>query len=164
MKPGEQLPCQHTDCCKSQKGQCGGCYSAAPLPDFTEGETAFLRLLAQAPFLPVGRFLLKSGRSGQLASVALAPVFLTDGRDSMEIVRERGEVLKGLAEYGVITLDYHLPLKNYDYAVFTESDAYRAFQETVAEGRKQPGFLFDRGEIELGSLALTGFGQEALEG
>jgi hypothetical protein len=156
----KQQTCQHEGCCKSQNGACGGCHAT---PELTAQEKDFLGLLSQAPFLPIGRFLLKSSRSDHLESVALAPVYLTEQQNSIEIVRENAVALKQLAEYGVITLDYDIPLEGFDYTIFKESAAYKYFQDAVQEGKADPDFIFDTAELELGSLALTGIGQDALD-
>jgi hypothetical protein len=163
MNKNEQHACKHTGCCNSRTGKCGGFHAGNSMPDFTAEETAFLRLLSQAPFLPIGQFLLKSSRSDHLESVALAPVYLTDKRDSMESIHMNIKALKNLEQYGVITLDYDIPLENYDYTVFEESEAYRYFQDTVTESRNNPDFIFDTAALEFGSLALTGLGQDVLD-
>jgi hypothetical protein len=156
----EEKTCKHEGCCKSHTGFCGGCHAA---PELTAEEKDFLRLLAQAPFLPVCGFLLKSSRSAHFETVALEPVYLTDKRDSIETARKNAAILKRLAEYGAITLDYDIPLQNYDYSVFSESAAYQYFQDTVGEGRENPNFIFDTPALARGSLALTGLGQDLLD-
>jgi hypothetical protein len=47
--------------------------------------------------------------------------------------------LKQLAEYGVITLDYDIPLEGFDYAIFTESAACKYFRDTVQVEKSEPG-------------------------
>lgn len=157
----EQNQC--TGCCHSHPGQCCGHHGAMHIPAFTADAIAFLHLLSQIPFLPVGRFLLKSSRSHHLESVALAPVYLVNPHDSMEVIQTNAKALKELEQYGVISLDYDTPLKNYDYGIFLESVAYRYLQETVEAGRDNPDFIFDIAALELGSIAVTAFGQDALD-
>jgi hypothetical protein len=62
----------------------------------------------------------------------------------------------------LISLDYDIPLQDYDYTQYTKSALYSYFKETVNEGKKNPGFLFDTAEIELGSIALTEFGERVV--
>ncbi|MDR1409649.1 MAG: hypothetical protein LBJ12_05195 [Oscillospiraceae bacterium] len=47
--------------------------------------------------------------------------------------------MKQLAEYGVITLDYDIPLEGFDYAIFTESAACKYFRDTVQVEKSEPG-------------------------
>ena len=122
-----------------------------------------MRKLAQIPFLPLTRFILASSQSDQLRSVALSPVYLSEERETPAHIRETGTTLRSLQEKGLITLDYDLPLSGCGYEVYRNSSAYRVFAECVAEGSRRPGFLFDRAELEMGSIALTGLGRYVLE-
>ena len=142
-------------CCGKCGGHCG-CHSLT----LTEREQAFVRCLAQMPFLPVARFLLRSTKSEHLESVALAPAYILDAEDTMEHVKETGAVLHELEEKGLITLDYDVPLQNYDYQVYFHSAVYQSFQQTVEEAKTRPDFLYNIGIMELGSIALTQRGYE----
>lgn len=144
-------------CC----GGCGGC--CCHHTALTEREEAFIRCLAQIPYLPVTRFLLRSTKSEHLESVALEPVYLLDIGDSMEHVQESGNVLRSLEEKGLITLDYDAPLQGYDYQTFLDSHVYRYFQETVEEAKARQDFLYDIGVMEQGSMALTQRGYAAAD-
>lgn len=128
----------------------------------TEQEAEFLMQLAQTPFLPLARFVLKSSKSSHLESVALAPVYLNNKTDSMESVKNTADVLKSLAGKGLITLDYEVPLQNGNYTAYSDSLLYAYFIETVSEGSNRDGFLFDIAALELGSIALTQLGQNAI--
>ncbi len=129
----------------------------------SEQEKSFLVILAQTPFLPMARFTMSSTQSEDLQSVALAPVYMTDGKESMEQVQENRELLLSLEEKGLITLDYDQPLQGYGYEEYSRSSVYEMFRATVEEGGKKEGFLFDTPNLELGSLALTALGQDAIE-
>ncbi len=118
--------------------------------------------LAQTPFLPLARFLLKSSKSEHLESVALAPVYINNKYDNMESVKSRSAILKNLASQGLITLDYNEPLVNGNYQDYLESELYIYFIQTVEQGKGKDGFLFDIPDIELGSIALTALGQAAI--
>lgn len=100
---------------------CGGCGRELVL---TPGEIAMLRRLAEIPFLPVAR-----RRDGE------EPVYLEERERTPEAY---GEILSWLSLKGLISLDYDLPLSNFDYA------AYAAYPVQ-------------------GSMALTAAGQRAVE-
>jgi len=102
-------------------GCCGGCGRELVL---TPGEAAMLRRFAEIPFLPVAR-----RRDGE------EPVYLEERERSAE---EYSEILSWLALKGLISLDYDLPLSNFDYA------AYAPYPIR-------------------GSMALTAAGQRAVE-
>ena len=153
-------------CCQSVGGGknsgCGGCccHREAIL---SEDEKQFLSLLAETPFLPVTKFLLKSTKSDHIESVALAPVYLTDKNDSMETIKNTGRIIERLAEHNVISIDYDIPLENYDYSDYEQSDVFACLKEMVAEGQNNPNFIFDTAGLQFGSVALTGIGQDALD-
>jgi len=153
---------QHSGCCNSGQSHCGGCCGKTSIPEISAESEALLQQLAQTPFLPLGCFVLRSSRSEHLESVAFAPVYLTEKHEDMDAVRKSAKILEQLEECGIITLDYDLPLENYDYGVFKESAAFNTFKNTVEEGKRNPDFLFDKASIEFGSIALTVLGQTAL--
>lgn len=163
----------HKDACCHDSGHsdhenthiCGGCNCGHHQTEIqiTEEETEFLKQLAQTPFLPLARFVLKSTKSSHLESVALAPVYLNDKADSMETVKSTAAVLKSLNEKGLITLDYEEPLENGNYLDYSDSALYAFFKETVAQAKDKDGYLFDIPGLELGSIALTYLGQIAIE-
>lgn len=129
----------------------------------SQEEIEFMKQLAQSPYLPLARFILKSTKSDHLESVALAPVYINNRADSMETVKHRAAILKSLEGKGLITLDYELPLENGNYADYSESELYAYFKETVAQAEDKAEFLYDIPDIELGSIALTYLGQIAIE-
>ena len=80
--------------CSGNCGSCGGCAKELTL---NEGELQVLDMFSEIPFLPVAR---KMGD--------LTPVYLEDGnREEMSLL------LQCLEKKGLISLDYHLPLKGY---------------------------------------------------
>lgn len=158
-------------CCKSRSGEdateehsCskGGCCHQKAELFISDEEAEFLMQLAQTPFLPLARFLLKSSKSEHLESVALAPVYINNKCDSMECVKIRSAVLESLASQGLITLDYNEPLTNGNYQDYLESELYIYFIQTVEQGKGKEGFLFDIPDIEVGSIALTALGRAAI--
>jgi hypothetical protein len=122
-----------------------------------------LTTLLTTPYLPLARFILRSSQSEEIESIAMAPVYLFDGKESLQEIRKTGDALTALEEYGLITLDYDIPLQNFDYHCFFESDVYEYFQQTAQEAKKRPGFLFDTTFVETGSIALSPMGQEVAE-
>ena len=142
-------------CCGKCSGHCG-CGSLT----LTTREQAFIRCLAQLPFLPVAQFLLRSTKSEHLEAIALAPVYILDPEDTIDHIKETGIVLRGLEEKGLITLDYDVPLQNYDYQTYHSSAVYHSFQQTVEEAKTRSDFLYNIGVMELGSMALTQRGYE----
>lgn len=153
---------EHHCCC--QDHDCGGCgeHRAPAEITLSRSEAALLARFAQSPYLPLTRFLAHSSREEELEAVGLSAVFLEDGAGE-DRVRETGRLLEHLEELGLVTLDYDIPLSNYDYAFYEASGLYARFRETVAEGRARPGFLFDTPALEKGSMALTDLGRAVLD-
>ena len=147
--------------CGNSDGCSGGCHNRVIY--ITEEEKAFLMKLSQLPFLPLTRFIMKSTKSEHMESAALEPVYMQDISDTLDTVKKTGKVLQSLEDKYLITLDYDLPLQNGDYALYEDSALYRHFCDTVREGGRQAGFLFDLPVLERGSIALTSLGQEALD-
>ncbi|MCD7948211.1 MAG: hypothetical protein LUG13_07975 [Oscillospiraceae bacterium] len=125
---------------------------------FTDGQLneaadGFLQLLKTHHFLPCARFVLKSTSEPAFSSVALAPVFISDGEESVSVLRAIGDILLGLEQHGYLSIDYDIPLDGFDYTYFKESRAYQLFVQTVREGKDRDGFLGDTATIEFGSIA-----------
>jgi hypothetical protein len=142
----------------------GGCGSAGGrVITVNQEERAFLLELAQLPFLPLARFVMKSTDSDASDSVVLAPVYLTARHDTLDEVLIKRAVLLSLAAKRFVSLDYGLPLKNGDYDIYYESDVYKEFCEGAEPGEEGVSGFAGRPVMELGSIALTGLGQEALD-
>lgn len=152
--------CHDHDCHDHGCEGCGGC-SPAEIT-LTRPQAVFLARFAQTPFLPLARFLYLSSQEDELESVGLAAVHLTGGED-LEAAKATGTLLEQLAGMGLITLDYDIPLSNYDYAEYETSPIFAQFRQAVAEGAGRPGFLFDTAALEKGSMALTDLGLAVLE-
>lgn len=152
---------EHDHCCHDHG--CGDCQGCAPADlALTRPQAAFLARFAQTPYLPLARFLLRASREDELESVGLPAVFLEDGGD-LDVVKKTGALLEELAGLGLISLDYDIPLSNFDYAAYDSSPLYAQFRETVAQGAGRPGFLFDTPVLEKGSMALTDLGRATLD-
>lgn len=128
--------------------------------EVTENQRSFLHQLHHNHCLPVARFTLADSREPDFISTALAPVFLRSVSDDMATVKEAGAFLQGLEDMGLMTLDYDIPLSGYGYEEYKSSALYAYFRKTVAEGAGKPGFLGDTPELDLGSMALTGAGEQ----
>ncbi|MBQ3503437.1 MAG: hypothetical protein IJA75_01880 [Oscillospiraceae bacterium] len=105
----------------SCNGNCAACSGCARELELTRGELDFLKTLGEVAFLPVARNM------GDLN-----PVYPEDPGEDFSLL------LQCLEKKGLISLDYHLPLKGYTH----------------------PGY--DRFPIR-GSMALTQRGQLVLE-
>lgn len=111
-------------CSDSCGSCCGSCSSCAGSISLNEGELHILRKLEQIPFLPVAR-----------KADSEEPVYLEDNDYTVD---EYSLILLCLEKKGLITLDYHIPLKGFN------SPAYSAYP------------------IQ-GSFALTQRGQQVLD-
>ncbi len=148
--------------CGGCGGGCGG--NADPLQvHITPEEEKILEKLAQCPFLPVAQFLLKSSQSDHLTNLALSPVYLETGKETLPQIKEIGQILLDLEEKDLISLDFNSPLEGSDPRLFQDSDAYHLLEKTVEEGKATGEFLFDAPEIEFGSLCLTALGDLVIE-
>ncbi len=118
---------------------------------------------AEISYLPLAKFVMKSSKSEHFEADALSPVYI-DGDDlSMDEVKEIGLELNKLEDFGLITLDYDIPLEDYEYSEFYNSGVYKFFEQTMKESAEQEGFVFDTSDMEKGSIALTDMGAYVLE-
>lgn len=146
-------------CCHGAECECHSLkYNDAAL---SEAHLSALIDMAQYSCLPISRFVM-SGKEDDICFSALAPVFINDPDDSMETVKEIGTTLTYLEQNGLITLDYDIPIRGYDYKQYTDSALYAYFKQTVKAGSEKSDFLFDTAKIELGSMALTEAGHKVL--
>jgi hypothetical protein len=155
--------CGSDGCAGGCEGGCNGGGCEGGVIYITEEEKDFLERLGRLAFMPLARFIMRSSKSEHMESVGLEPVYLQDKNDSMETVKQIGAVLRSLEDKYLISLDYDMPLLNYNYSIYEESELYQLFCRTVRDGAKQGGFLFDLAELERGSMALTTLGQDALD-
>lgn len=109
--------------CQSSCGGCGGCPGCGGQYSLTQEEIEFLSEFAVIPFLPAAR-----KADGDM------PVYLEHGGD----IQKNSETLMWLKLKGLISIDYDLPIKNYDYSIY-------------------------KGYPVRGSMALTASGQAVLE-
>ncbi len=105
-------------------GHCAACGGCANQLELTPGELELLSQLCQYPFLPVAR-----RRDDD------TPIYLEDTAHTQE---EYSRILQCLEKKGLISLDYDLPLGNFDdsaYAAYPVrgSFALTARGQTVAE-------------------------------
>jgi hypothetical protein len=88
--------------------------------ELTAAELALLEQFAQFPFLPVAR-----------RPDSEEPVYLENGAAQQQ---ETGQAIAGLERLGLIALDYHLPLSNFDYAGY-EGYALHGSMALTARGQ-----------------------------
>lgn len=86
-------------------GSCGGCRGCGGVLELTAEELDLLGRFAQLPFLPVAR-----------RPDSEAPVCLEEGRQGAEWA----PAITGLERRGLIDIDYHLPLSNFDYGAYKD--------------------------------------------
>lgn len=172
---------EHHHCCQhhDHEGGCGcghdhghegcgcgcGCHGHA-VPDeltITRAEGELLSRFSQTPFMPLARFVMRSTREDELEAVGMPAVYLEVADAPMEQVRATAQSLERMEKLGLITLDYDIPLREYDYGAYESSALYASFRAMVEEGGGKPGFLFDQPILELGSMALTDLGQAVME-
>ncbi len=103
-------------CSGSCCGGCGGCGSCAGSISLTEGELHILKKLEQIPFLPVAR---KADTED--------PVYLEDDDYT---VKEYSLILLCLEKKGLITLDYHIPLKGLNSSAYSNYPIQGSFALT----------------------------------
>ena len=123
----------------------------------TAEESNLFALIEQYGCLPVAQFVLRNSQEESLYAIALSPVAIEEIDDSMEKVKQTGQILLSLEHKGLITLDYDIPIAGYDYDGYRNSELFKYFESTVQENSGKPGFLFDTADMETGSMALTEF-------
>ena len=153
--------CGHHD--SADGHHCCGHHNPVSPITLTQNQAGFLRLFALYPFLPLVRFLYHASQEDDLESIGLSAVYLERGDETLEQVKATAALLESLEEKNLITLDYDIPLNNYEYTLYEDSVVFSLFKEAVAEGAKRPCFLFDTADLETGSMALTELGQQVLE-
>ena len=135
-------------------------------PDYENGlsiaENNVLMALLDRGALPVARFTLTSSKDSSGYAVAMEPVYIASPTDSLDDIREYGQLFAGMEDKGLIDLDYEYPLPGYPYHEYRGSDAWRRFTETAAEAKTR-GFTFDTPRLELGGITLTEQGQETID-
>ena len=129
------------------------------------GEQAvwLLCTIRQYGHLPVARFVLRSAEEEELEMTALAPVAVNAADEGMETVKPRAEALQLLADKGLITLDYDIPIADYDYDGYRRSVIFAQLEEAAREAKGREGFLFNVPAMELGSMAIAEAGIALLD-
>ena len=123
-------------------------------------ELAILKTVQAVGCLPVARFVALKSDEDEVVIDCLSPVYLYETTDTMEEVKAMGAVLRGLEDKGLLSLDYDLPIRDFDYSLYTGSELYAYFTRTIAEAKGREGFLCDTPDIELGSMAVTELGEQ----
>lgn len=151
MNDTHDIPTGCTGSCSS----CSGC-SARANARLDLGEMVLMYELMQTPFLPVCRII--AVRGGERKE-ALSPVYFNDPKTTLSEIEEIGRALTGMAERGLITIDYDIPLQSCDYNEYKTSDILQNFIEIM--GEKAEGV--EKVELDMGSMALTNFGRAVIE-
>ena len=128
--------------------------------ELTAEEKRFLEYALLAQPVDVVRFLLRSSKSEHFETIAMAPVHMKTPEDSMGEVQDAAAMLKVLADYALIELDYDAPIEGFDYGRYEQSESYIYFLQTVEEAKTNPDFVFDLGLMEKGRIILTSNGEK----
>ncbi|NLC32378.1 MAG: hypothetical protein GX781_03675 [Clostridiales bacterium] len=141
---------------------CGCQEYTGGIQGLSDEEAKLLRLIGQFGSLPLARFVLTSTKDDSLHMSALEPAAIEHENESIETVKQRGEVLLSLEDKGLITLDYDIPISGYEYEGYQASAIFSTLQSAAQEAASKPGFLFDTAAIDRGSMALTDMGDMLL--
>ena len=148
-------PHQHDENCACGHDHAPRWQAPAYDGELSDTERRVLEALEHFHYLPICRFTLTSSKEDELYAVAMEPVYLTAPDESMDEARLNGAPFASLAAKGLITLDYDIELKQFDYSLYEQSALFAYFRETVAESAARPGFLYDTANLEKGSVALA---------
>ncbi len=131
--------------------------------ELTPREKQMLLELRQSRRYPVARLELHSSREEELVSTALDFVRITESEDSMELVKQRGEALKGLVEKGLAWVDFESRVWVCgDHTVYYRSQIYQLLCQTAMEAQALPDCLFDIPALRKGYMGVTGKGKKIL--
>ena len=117
----------------SSCGNCSGCSGCDRSLTITEAELEMLTLLAQIPFLPIGRRMDDP-----------SPVYLEEDAHCAE---EYTLILQCLETKGLISLDFDKPLKNADYSRYAHLPIHGSMALT-ARGQQAIEVLERQGSVE----------------
>jgi hypothetical protein len=128
--------------------------------DLTEDEQKMLTEIRNAKRFPIVRLELHNSEEEELVNTAMNYVRITDPDDSMETVKARGEALRSLMEQGLVFIDYTVRIwVSGDYNVYYKSKIYELLCQTVLEGAKRPGAVFNLPYMRKGYAHLTRKGE-----
>lgn len=150
----------HSEHDNGQKGCCGK--EQEPI-NLSREELEILLELKEYSYLPIAEFVMCSSVNDHVRFTALAPVYIEKIDDSMEKVKKTGSVFSELEKKKLISLDYDIPLKGFDYTIYTKSELYQYFIDSINQGKEKKDFICDTPEIECGSVALTDLGKRAVD-
>lgn len=149
----------HSEHKNGEKGCCGK--DQEPI-NLSREELEILLELKEYCYLPIAEFVMCSSVNDHVRFTALAPVYIEKIEDDMEKVKNINTILRELEKKKLISLDYDIPLKGFDYTIYTKSEVYQYFIESINEGKEKTEFICDTAEIEFGSVALTDLGKRAV--
>lgn len=141
--------------CCGEHSSCKDTSSNADISLLSQQEKDFIHALKESHYFPISRFILKSNKESDFVSVALPCVYIYDLHQTMEQVKEMSALITGLEHKGLISVDYDIPLKNYTYDEYFNSDIYAYFKNTVEQAKDNENFLGNIADIECGSIAPT---------
>lgn len=133
---------QSCGCPRKVEGLCGGCKGngcnhykkVLDLTDITDEEQYFINLLEEFCYLPIW----------EVRGIDVLPIFIEKETQTLEETIFFAKVLTKLEKQGVLSLDYEIPLTNYDYEKeFAIESFLKSQNENCTSIRRQ------------GSMALT---------
>ncbi len=122
-----------------------------------------LYTLTVGNYAPMTKLVMRSSKSSHFEMSALSPFYLIPGFEDMENVKQVAYLLEELEEMDYITLDYDIPLSNYPYQEYYDSQVFQSCVAMMEESKGKEGYVFDKADLELGSIALTDKGLEAVK-
>ena len=115
---------------------------------------------------PMARFELHNDAEKELVMIALDNVYMEHPEEEMELVKKRGEALRGLEERGLISIDFNAPVwVAGDHIVYYKSKIYELLCHTALEAsRTVEGCLFNLPVLRKGYAELTPRGRRVTRG
>lgn len=150
--------CNQCSCPQKADGQCGGCGSNAKtlnMQELTKSETDFIAELLSHCYLPVTQFILEDKSQSDFSLEIYSPVYIANSEQIISATTEIGKMLENLEQRGILSLDYDIPLSNYDYDDYYKSLAYTSFEASANTEIAQTDSSDIYPTIRKGSMTLT---------
>ncbi len=138
----------HSGCCGNHH------HSDTQTAELTKEEQQVLSAIKESGCIPIVRFVMKSSKSSHFVSTALSAVYIMSLEDDVQDVKNRAEILTSLENKGLLSIDYDIPVSNYSYDEYLNSNVYKNFMATMEESANKEDFLFDIADMDKGSVAL----------
>ncbi len=147
----EEHHAHHADGCNCGNHNHAGVQSQ----NLSEEEQQVISAIKHTGCIPVVRFVMKSSKSSHFESTALSAVYISSLEDDLEDVKSRAKILNTLENKGLLSIDYDIPITNYNYDEYTNSNIYKDFEKMMEESTDKEGFIFDIADMDKGSVVLV---------